>query len=630
MRMMSVFGLTAALATAGRPELPKPILCAYTGWFAPNDDEHDFDAWAKRNLDPLQAARFNTFSPKIQALHRKPAFDLRKPAQLGRMKQLADACTARDLTLVTYVYTAVRKRDPKRHAKLPAIVTSDGSVLAHRFSLYHWPAWRLLLDHAYQIAEASRTLPIAAVGVDLELLMPSPISYDDEAWGAFCGGSGLAEQTPAAERHALLKARRKGRDYEVFWDRRLAEIAQRYERELHAINPRLSLGVMPAKLGEYFCRAFVRHLGTAEAPAIIDSWGMYNGTGLTKEVLRFQATVREMNPHNLLVGWFRPDNYNAGDMRVQAYHAAMKLAGYNNWHIGMFTDEKCNLRVGAEFTLAEYQDAFRQANEAARRDRAAGAPATSIPWVDVTARVTNVDVKAACAMPVPDLGPAGSGAGQPQWIYTRETRRLYFWGAAGEELKIEIRHVAGSRRATSIEYLVLSPSRQILRHEAVSPGEHTRFSVLAPATGVYSLHIAGALAGPWYGVLIGAKHMAIPATSRKDPARFFFGCDTPYLATAWVTRRAPGAAHARIATGDGQMVEAVAGDGTALARAGSAPASLPLPAAPAPVRIDFRRPAKLPDGLYSQLVLCWLEGAAVHPYLSDGPERRLIPKPEAD
>ncbi|MCK5805389.1 MAG: exo-alpha-sialidase [Lentisphaeria bacterium] len=621
--------LVASAGVPPRTKLPNPILCAYTGWFAVNDPDDDFDAWAARMIEPLHKAEFNCFSPKIQA-HRSnkyEPFNLTSPKQFERMKKLSDACVARGMTLITYVYTTRTKRNPVTDAELFPAVNQDGVVIETCYSLIQWAAWRQLMDRAFQLAEVSKRLPIAAVSVDLEIILHTPVSYDDGAWNAFCVDAGLPRKTPATERYALLEKEKKTQAYLDWWSERLADIAKRYEREMHAINPDLSLGIMPAGTGNIITRPFVRYLGTPRAPAIIDSWSMYNGSGLTEGILEQQAQFKEENPNNLYVCWFRPDNYTPDDLRVQAYHAAMKLDGYNNWHIGMFVNEDAPLRVPKQFTLKQYQDAYRDANLAALRDKPAGAPPTSIPWCKVTPRVANLPMAEILAMPVPNLIPAGDGTGKAQRIVTRDQRRFYFWAEAGQSVQIEITQLAGARRPTSLDYAVLDPDRNVLRHEQVSPGTTDRFTVTAPRRGVCSLHVKGSVGGgPWYGVRIEAKHMAIPAFDKKDPGRFFFGGGGTRDTTMWCTRAdAKEEAKITLSTGRGQAVEMLVGDAdSATAQGDKAPATLALPAGAKPIQIRFREPPDMAEGFYSQTVFFWLDGA-VHPYVSDGAQRRLVP-----
>jgi len=138
--------------------LPKKILCGYSGFWLDRGDAGLID---ERLLKPMADAAFNVVDLKIQPTD----FDLGEAEQMRRFEQLCARVKARGLVLTTYVYPHPHHggRVPRIHADLPAFVRADGVEVPEQFSLIHWDVWRRVFDNAFQLAEASLTLPVAAV-----------------------------------------------------------------------------------------------------------------------------------------------------------------------------------------------------------------------------------------------------------------------------------------------------------------------------------------------------------------------------------------------------------------------------------------------------------------------------------
>jgi hypothetical protein len=602
-------------------KLPEKIISGYHGWYPVNDANFDTDFIIRNYLDPLKDSGFTCFTAKIQ--NRGRNFDLKKPEQFQRVKILADACKERNLALLTYVYLYPDhrgRRDPVKQKDYPPLVLYDGTVLKDQFSLIYWPTWRMFLEKAYQLAEASRKLPIASVQVDLEHLGTGPVSYDDVAWKKYCTKSGLPVATPPAERYKLLKEKDQLKAYEDFFYGEIDLIAKRYEQEMHKINPSLSLGVMPDN-NQRFIIAFQKHLGTPQAPAIIDNWLMYAGGGLTEKVLERQEFIKKLNPNNLFVSWFRPDNYKPDDIKVQAYYAVMKTDGYNMWHLEMLCNPaKSREKLPVKYTPSDYFNAFKAANTAALKDLKAGKNNYSIPFKPVKPLVADLNAEKLAAQPIPNLIPAGNGSGKFEGVRTRTFRCFYIYGKPGENLDIYIRHLAGDKRPVALQYAVITPDNKILRNESVSPSQKEKISLPVKKAGIYTLFVSGGKdTGPWYLVAIKNKHVAIPA-SKQNNARFF---RPP--ATMWLTRKnLKDPAKITVSTGRNQIVELLIDDKSVGTAKANQPLTVEIPKDKLVHKVTFRRPEKLAKGLYCQTVWTYLSGA-VFPYLCTGQEWRLVP-----
>ncbi len=625
--------LTFAATGAAENLLPDRIASMYTGWIAPNQEDRDLQANVVEGmLDPLAEAHFTAFYAKFQGL-RDRAFDLSDPEQLARVRLVADACAERGLALVAYTYHHPHHgRNPERfpeHTGLPPLVTAEGKVFEDRFAMANDDVWRHMSGEVLQLAEASLEMPIAAVGIDIEHFMGFPASYDDLAWPDFAAERGFDADMPAAERGSFVAEQGLADAYSEWYFERWDAVIQRWCEAIHAINPDLSIAIMPAHHTSRITGPFCVHGGTERAPAIIDNWGMYNGSGLTDDLLVQQDEVKALNPNNRFVLWFRPDSYRPEDIRVQAYHTLRKTDGYCNWHINM-------LLPGADADDAEREaaavrwQAYSDGNEAALADIAAGREEPSIPFVPVEPMVAEMDLDALAALPIPQLAPVGDGTGEDEWWPTRDLQQVLIYAEGGERIAVGLRHLAGARRPLALQYVLIGPDGAVLRNEAVAPGGEDEFSVDAPATGTYALWVTGGAGGQaWYGVNVHNAHFAFPtqATEAQRARIFFMGAWGPR--TAYLTRTDPTApASLTGSTGRNQAFAVQLGDAAPVMVEGEARA-FELPEGTDPIRVVISEPETLPDGFYVQGIYLATDGA-VQPYLSVAPERRLLPQVEGE
>ncbi len=604
---------------ANARSLPPRILSGYNGFWL---DSGSITDCVDRYLEPMRAAGFTACDFKIHPSN----FDLKDPQQFNRLKELAQAIDSRGMLFLTYVFPHPYdgRRDPVAHAELPAFVREDGSVVEEKFSLVHWATWRRLFDNTFQLAQASLKLPIAAVRIDIETIQNVGISYDDQAWDCFTAEHNIALDVPAADRVSFLKKKQLFNAYNQWFFRQLDIIAQRLERELHAINPDLMLGYMPSVAGS-FKDPFTRHLATERAPAIIDNWTMYNGEGFNQAVLDEQARVKAMNPNNLSIPWLRINSYCPEDIAVQAYHAGFTTDGYSNWDMFMLRAEYQTApnshRLPAPYTPVEYYDAYRLANEQLLADLKDGkTQPTGIPFKPATPLSAPLRID---DITVPQLQPAGNGTGEPRWFVLRNRRVIYIHAQAGEDIKVDLRHLAGDSRRIALQYAVIDADHNKLRNESIMPGDTESFTCTAPKTATYALIVTGGIDGlAWYGVRVHNQHMGVLA----EPQTYFFYTED---FDVWVSRSHPTKpARVKARTDiDIEIFKVRFNRDKATETSVTSEITFDLPVDQEVSVLHLGKPIKIPQGLYTQDIYVTVEGAA-EPYLADGPQRRLVTPPK--
>ena len=418
--LIMLLPMTNLWAQAQPVALPQKILAGYTGYRL---DRDMIDQVIEQILDPMQKAQFNTCDFKIQARH----MDLTQPQQMRRLRELSKALAQRNLAFSTYTYSFDYIRDPKRHGHLPAFVREDGTEVPERFSQIHWQVWAHWFDGAFQLARVSRQLGIVAVKMDLERIHNTGISYDDASWNRYVQQRQFNVTIPASDRYAYLKRNDRINDYQHWFKDQLIPIAQRFEKQMHQINPDLVLGMMPAH-DSWFYTPFIKHLATEKIPAIMDNWCMYSGTGYGEHVLTEQKWVKQLNPNNLFVPWFRVNNYRPKDFGIQAYHGASHTDGYSFWNIDMLRTDwpkrPAMYRLPLAYESAQYFEKLTWANEHLRADLASASQthdAIEFQPVDTLAPpLLGLD-----QVPIPTLRPVGDGSGKPQTLTLRNQQTCH-------------------------------------------------------------------------------------------------------------------------------------------------------------------------------------------------------------
>ena len=625
---MALLCVAMTVSASAQNLLPEKIAAMYTGWIAPNEEERDLqETVVERMLDPLAEAHFTAFYAKFQGLGDRQ-FDLSDPAQFERVKFVADACAERGIALVAYTYHHPHHgRNPERypeHAQFEPLVLASGEVIEDRFALAEDDAWAYISGEVLQLAEASLEMPIACVGIDIEHFMGYAASYNDSAWADFAAEHDFDADLPVDQRGAFVAGEGLAEEYVDWYFQRWDGVVERWCDAIHAINPDLSIAIMPAHHTHRITGPFCVHAGTERAPAVIDNWGMYNGSGLTDELLVEQEEVHALNPNNRFVLWFRPDSYRPEDIRVQAYHTLLKTAGYCNWHIGMVLPGEDADEAERAAAQARWE-AYAEANEAALADIAAGREAPSIPFEPVEPMVAQMDIEALCADPIPQLAPVGDGSGEDEWIPTRDLQRFLIYAEAGGRIEVGLKHLAGQARPLALQYVLIRPNGEVLRNEAVAPSGTEEFAVDAPETGTYALWVTGGAGGQaWYGVNVHNAHFAFPTRGGDGPGGRLFFTERWAPHTLYLTRTDANAPASVIASTGRNQVFAVQIDEDEPVLVNGEEVAFDLPAGEEPIRVSISEPAEMPDGTYIQGVYLRVEGA-VYPYLSIAPGRRLLP-----
>ncbi|MBE6358520.1 MAG: hypothetical protein E7057_04650 [Lentisphaerae bacterium] len=511
LKKISIVTATAVLA-CGAVELPERIMSGYGGHFLGQQVENGH-IW--RMIGKLGEQKFNSIEVKFQQTLPPGVRKVQVDKFKGDIAKLYNHAKSRGLLFQIYLYPASNagKRFVawEEHAACPAVVSADGLEIPDVFAINDIRSWRALFEHAYSFAKIHKEVPFASLKFDIEVT-PFIYSYDDATWGRFCAANaGFAADTPAAKRAALLKEKNAEALYKKFFEDEVGKAIKTFADELHAIAPELILGFMPSHHG-VFSELMEKNLATDKVPAIVDGWELYNGAGYEDYIRKNAARAKKNHPNNRYVTWLRPDNYDAEDIAIHAYHAGANLDGYSIWVLWML-DEAQPKSIPKGLNAAGQLAAFGKANNALRADMAAKTLAKTqrIAFKKAKTKVAPIVYK---DLVIPTLKPVGSGnmAGSVKQYILREQQVTLIYAKAGENIDVTLAHLAGKSRPTGLQYAVLDQQKNILRNESLTYGTRASFQIQAPHTGTYALVTSAGWGGQsWYSVEVKTPFAALLA-----------------------------------------------------------------------------------------------------------------------
>jgi hypothetical protein len=510
------------------------ILAGYTG--AARDDESE--RW--REYLPLLAE--HGFTAVDLKLHPK-SFSLEDDASMREfVHEVANAVDEAGLDFYIYLYDRGAQRNPEKHAHLPAFMATDGSVNPSMYCLYTPEVWMALFERVFWMAERSNEVPIAGVKIDIEHLQNYKPCVCDTCFYGYareCNrvDEGLVidldrEEVAPENRWAWIEEQGGREAYMDYLEEQVSRAARVYEARAHAINPDLRLGMMPVR-DTHIHRPWMTYLATDRAPAIMDSWAMYGGLGWREAVAETEQFVRSLNPHNLFVPWFRPNNYRPEDMGRHAFVAAVKADGYNLWQLNMMHPDQPRGHVPTYALPTDYRDpmaywaALAEAN--ARVQQWLAEP-REIDYEPIDLLLQRADIG---DVSIPDLRPMAPDAPaleeEPPATGLRGVNTVYVHVSdPAEPIRAEVRHVAGERRNRPIAWALARGPEQAVAEGRVEPGETAELSLEVPNAGTYALVLhAQEGGGPWYSVRVTSHPHGVSAAGeayyfRQSPQQYFW------------------------------------------------------------------------------------------------------------
>jgi|GEM_PF-1255605 len=605
----------------------EPILAGYSGAFCGGDST----GW--KDLIRLTAEHgLNTIDLKLHPAN----FDMADPNYAAFVKDVADTAHDAGLSFYVYLYSISRgQRKPEKPTGAP-FTAPDGTSDGTSFCMYQADTWFPQFERVFWFAEQSKTLPITGAKMDIELLLARTPCVCDVCFGSFVEAQDAGRANiPAAERWQWIAEHGGPALYSQHLEGRLDEVAKAFAERAHAINPRFRLGIMPFA-DDLLRRPWARHLATAQAPAIMDAWPMYNGLGVTEGVLNQQELAKDLNPHNLYVPWFRINKYRPADMGEHAFQAAIRTDGYNMWVLNMIHPSVAGKRPRAGYALPNdfrdpmaYWNALAEANQRVdlwAEDRTSPGPLPRVELMDIVIDMDKIGVpalRAARSTASPLLVP-------PKGTGLRGNNTAYIAiPDSSVPVRATIRHLAAKQRPTNLAYALIAANGAPIAEGQVAPGATVEIEAKARRPGTYALVVQTTVGGgPWYSVKVHSHPFGIDVRRkayffRSLPRQYVFvPADTQSFEIVGATGGRHQQMQVRVWNGSDELVlDEVVSSADSARKAFEI--LVPDGGGGCPWSFHVGKPGKMPAQFYSENY--WVTVKGIPPYASDRPNAVLTP-----
>ncbi len=498
-----------------------PIISGYGGWWL-DRSSNNYDI-SKMYLNPMLNAGFTGIDLKIfsRTYGKK---------EIEELKKIIATIHAHKLKLYAYA-TPWTHKSVGSGKILPAFVNEAGKK-TQDICLLDYSAFRKLYTGAFKLAELSGKYNISSVKIDLEFTASKPLTcYCDNCWKRFAAAhKELSADTPPEARHEELVKHKLVDVYSQATFDQWEKVAIAFEREMHAINPELVLGMMPAEDRPVYL-PFIRRLATGKVPAIMDSWCMYHGNGynkLTRDTIKW---IKAQNPNNIPVPWFRINYYTPEAITSQVYSLLKDNVGYTLYALSsMRTDwdfrnpRLIGYKLPGKYTIADYWNAFKAGNDEYKKyceAVAAGKKYQSKIKTEMKPLVATCRSKLIKPL---KLKPYSESAklNRTAPLTLRHENFFYVEASPTEPVSFDIEHMSG-RHPTAIAIEIIDPETgKVLLPETVAPGESRSIVFPVEQKKVYAVIFSSGDCGPWYRINFKSKRFGAYGYRDDQRENFYF------------------------------------------------------------------------------------------------------------
>ncbi len=342
--------------------------------------------------------------------------------------------------------------------------------------------------------------------------------FCDECFREFYQAQGLqAPDVPAAERAQALKAAKLERKYREWQIDTVAQMAAESRKAIHAINPRLVLGVLLLDYDVWCMDGWRRGLGTAASPVIAFSEITY-GSGYTKYVDDQVKLYGEQGGRIVFCPGLWLNKFLAQEVPGHLYEMAAHSAGY--WLYTTYSLARPPEKLSAGYALPETQEAYwaaiKRANEELDRRAAAGPGYRSRLKVENAPAMERVQAAGVHKPLVEKLKPVPGAEPEPRDLkapatQVRGSARYLIQAEAGERIRIRMKSVKLGNYQDEGAYALLARARKVVKSGELSLQRATEVALEPKQAGLYELLVLGR-SNPFYAA-IDARHavLEVPA-----------------------------------------------------------------------------------------------------------------------
>ena len=363
------------------------------------------------------------------------------------------------------------------------------------------------------IAKLSRDHAIGAFvldpemyGADHTMFSGSGGCFCDGCWAEFFKGRGAAApKLGGAGRHWHLGEASLLDDYRQWQSAKAQAMAQRAREAVHAVNPKLRLGVLLLDCPQWAFRAWAKGLGTEELPVYCFSETTY-GNGFTAYVAKTQARFRRDGAFVSFVPGLWLSQFLPKELPGHLARMALHSGGY--WLYTTYSLDTPPAKLKGGYRLLAPQADYWRAIAESSRALAEGA----VPPMVRSSALDRLRARTQQAPVPPALKPVFAEGAREASLDAPATLlrgRGCYWILAdeGEAFRLRLRgHRLGQYEDVPV-YVVLGPDGQALAQGELPLRQVRDLTVTAKHKGVHALHIMSR--SNTFSVAVAARHWAI-------------------------------------------------------------------------------------------------------------------------
>lgn len=291
---------------------------------------------------------------------------------LENYREWARACKKEKL----HVFAAYNWQPSSKSSSYRRVIYSDGSsgIAPCPRDRVHWQEYFTHFGKIIAELSLEPDLQIDGIFLDCELygsegkkrLYGEHTCFCDNCFSSFLLSGSYSDNQLSSVRHRDRKRwldKKKFLDgYFRFLKRDVEQLAKQYEKELHAVNSNLMLGMYP-KLHNWVLTSIAQGLGTPEMPVVLFGTHCYvrRGISIIPQPLPEFYTRQKINGIYLAGFLFR--TYGADDLELNLFYACQKASGYWLFRTPMLWGKFSRNESLARGSAAEYWNSIGQANK---------------------------------------------------------------------------------------------------------------------------------------------------------------------------------------------------------------------------------------------------------------------------
>ena len=345
-------------------------------------------------------------------------------------------------------------------------------------------------ERVLQLAQLSRSLPIAGVAIDLEMYDADVGAFPDYCLCDYCfqrfSAAPSIEQLPLDKRQDYLVKSGQLDAYRTFTANYIEQLARNTKQQVEAIAPDFLIGALVLDNPSTYCRGLAKGLGNGRKAVLIFTEQTYY-TGYSDYIHQTQKRFKDEGINAQLVVGLWQDKFQPENLAEQYYYCAKDSAGYWVYTLQSLSDKT---KTALPFDKTQFWQAIEQADKELQKLELDPGYQSALQIRDFQAVPVPLDTSGINIPPLEYVGTADLLFPKPtdSALFFRGKATLVFLAREADELKFKVAlQKLGPYRFPTAYVALTDSSGNILTSPLVSLRENVELRTIAPYTGSYAL-----------------------------------------------------------------------------------------------------------------------------------------------